>query len=241
MNISPLLFLVSDGDRPLPPGHSTLRHRDFTRAPSLPAQDQPSPPDRKPRLFNKRIILWGTEKCCRNVTAVRYDRRARRAERVGQSFVRIGVRMQLRRSRTRSPVTRERYRGYLRKQASHPTLYKDHQPPTTQLGFPPCKIAATPLTKLQICSTPWPPPPANSGEPPPRRPTSSSSPRALLFLFSLSLTSCFFFFLAAATMTAMDAMGAQAWSSWPRAPWPCPAPIRPDPAAPASPPPTPGL
>src|ERR1043165_6094384 len=144
MNISPLLFLVSDGDRPLPPGHSTLRHRDFTRAPSLPAQDQPSPPDRKPRLFNKRIILWGTEKCCRNVTAVRYDRRARRAERVGRSFIGIGVRMQLRRSRTRSLVTRERYRGYLRKQASHPTLYKDHQPPTTQLGFPPCKIAATP-------------------------------------------------------------------------------------------------
>src|SRR3954471_16149009 len=34
---------------------------------------------------------------------------------------------------------------------------------------------------------------------------------------------------------------AQAWSSWPRAPWPSPAPIRPDPAAPASPPPPPGL
>src|ERR1044072_2010642 len=84
--------------------------------------------------------------------------------------------MQHRQSRTRSPVTPERYRGYLRKQDSHPTLYKDHQPPTTQLGFPPCKIAATPLTKLQI--TPWPPPPANSGEPPPRRPTSSSSPHA---------------------------------------------------------------
>src|ERR1044072_6401184 len=129
MNIFPLLFLVSDGDRPLPPGHSTLRHRDFTRAPSLPAQDQPSPPDRKPRLFNKRIILWGAEKCCRNVTAVRYDRRARRAERVGRSFVGIGVRMQLRRSLTRSPDTRERYQGHLRKLASQPTLYRDHQPP----------------------------------------------------------------------------------------------------------------
>src|ERR1044072_1718499 len=114
--------------------------------------------------------------------------------------------MQHRQSRTRSPVTRERYRGYLRKQASHPTLYKDHQPPTTQLGFPPCKIAATPLTKLQICSTPWPPPPANSGEPPPRRPASSSSPRALLFLFSLSLTSCLFFFFAA---TTMDTIGGE--------------------------------
>src|ERR1044072_8499582 len=111
--------------------------------------------------------------------------------------------MQHRQSRTRSPVTPERYRGYLRKQDSHPTLYKDHQPPTTQLGFPPCKIAATPLTKLQIYSTPWPPPPANSGEPPPRRPTSSSSPRALLFLFSLSLTSCLFFFLAATTMATI--------------------------------------
>src|SRR3954469_1530490 len=160
----------------------------------------------KPRLFNKWIIFRVAGKCCRNVTAVRYDRRARRAEHVGRSFTQIGVRMQLRRSRTRSPDTRERYRGYLRQQASHPTLYKDHQPPTTQLGFPPCKIAATPLTKLQICSTPWPPPPANSGEPPPRRPASSSSPRALsflLFLFSLSLTSCFFFFLAAATMATI--------------------------------------
>src|ERR1043165_5209097 len=74
------------------------------------AQDQPSPPDRKPRLFNKRNILWAPEKCCRNVTAVRYDRRARRAERVGRSFVGIGVRMQLRRSRTRSPDAREGYR-----------------------------------------------------------------------------------------------------------------------------------
>src|SRR3954466_13504177 len=141
-------------DRPFPQRHTTLRHRDFTRAPSQPAQVQPSPPDRKPRLFNKRIILWGAEKCCRNVTAVRYDRRAQRAERVGRSFTRIGIRMQLRRSRTQSPDARDMYRVYLRKQASHPTLYKDHQPPTTQLGFPPCKIAATPLTNLQICSTP---------------------------------------------------------------------------------------
>src|ERR1044072_1095981 len=174
-------------DRPFTQRHTTVATPGFTRAPSQPTQDQPSPPERKPRLFNKRIILWGAEKCCRNVTAVRYDRRARRAERVGRSFTRIGVRMQLRRSRTQSPDARERYQGYLRKQASHPTLYKDHQPPTTQLGFAPCKIAATPLTKLQICSTSWPPPPANSGEPPPRRPASSSSPRALLFLFSLSL------------------------------------------------------
>src|ERR1043165_639877 len=207
------------------PEHRRNRHRTSHRH-----------PDRKPRLFNKRIILWGTEKCCQNVTAVSYDRRAQRAERVGRSFVGIGVRMQLRRSRTRSPVTRERYRGYLRKQASHRTLYKDHQPPTTQLGFPPCKIAATPLTKLQICSTPWPPPPANSGEPP----TSSSSLRALLFLFSLSLTSCLFFFLAATTMATIGGelkLGAHGSG---RHGQPRPRSGH-DPAAPASPPPTLGL
>src|ERR1043165_9394875 len=140
-------------DRPFPQRHTTCATPGFTRAPSQPAQDQPSPSERKPRLFNKWIILWGAEKCCRNVIAVRYNRRARRAERVGQSFTRIEVRMQLRRSRTQSLDARERYRGYLRKQASDPTLYKDHQPPTIQLGFPPCKIAATPLTNLQICST----------------------------------------------------------------------------------------
>src|SRR3954465_9792280 len=82
----------------------------FTRAPSQPAQDQPSPPERKLRLFNKRIILWGAEKCCWNVTAVRYDRRARRAERAGRSFTRIGVRTESRRSRTCSPDAREGYR-----------------------------------------------------------------------------------------------------------------------------------
>src|SRR4051812_27910579 len=82
----------------------------FTRAPSQPAQDQPSPPEQKPRLFNKRIILWGAEKSCRNVVAVRYDRRARRAERVGRSFVGIGVRMQLRRTRPRSPDAKKRNR-----------------------------------------------------------------------------------------------------------------------------------
>src|SRR3954464_11830918 len=90
----------------------------------LPALDQPSPPDRKPRLFNKWIILWGADKCCRNVTAVRYDRRARRVERVVRDFVEIEVRMHHRRSRKRSPDAREGYRGRLRKLASQPTLYK---------------------------------------------------------------------------------------------------------------------
>src|SRR3954466_2518519 len=52
------------------------------------------------------LFYWGAEKCCRNVTAVRYDRRARRAERVVRHFVGIGVRMQLRRSRTFSPDAR---------------------------------------------------------------------------------------------------------------------------------------
>ena len=87
-------------DRPFPPRHTTCATPGFTRAPSQPAQVQPTPPERKPHLFNKRIILWGAEKCCRNVTSVRNDRRARRAERVGRSFTRIGVRMQLRRSQT---------------------------------------------------------------------------------------------------------------------------------------------
>src|SRR3954464_8410540 len=107
-------------DRPFPPRHTTCATPGFTRAPSQPAQDQPSPPDRKPCLFNKRIILWGAEKCCRNVTAVRYDRRARRAERVVRDFVGIEVRTESRRSRTYSPDAREGYRGYLRNLASQP-------------------------------------------------------------------------------------------------------------------------
>src|ERR1043165_3559173 len=115
-------------DQPFPPWHTTCATPGFTRAPSQPAQDQPSPPKLKPRLFNRRIILWVAEKCCRNVTAVRNDQRARRAEHAGRSFVRIGVRMQLRRSRTRSPDARERYRGHLRQLASQPTLYRDPQP-----------------------------------------------------------------------------------------------------------------
>src|SRR3954462_3684682 len=101
-----------------------LRHRDFTRAPLQLAQDQPSPPDRKPRLFNKRIILWGAKKCCRNVTAVRYDQRARRAERVVRDFVGIGVRAESRRSRTYSPDAREGYRGRLRQPTSQPAYIK---------------------------------------------------------------------------------------------------------------------
>src|SRR4051812_952608 len=94
-------------DRPFPQWHTTCATPGFTRAPSQPAQDQPSPPERKPRLLHKRIILWGAEKCCRNVTAVRYDRRARRAERVVRDFVGIGVRTESRRSRTYSPDARE--------------------------------------------------------------------------------------------------------------------------------------
>src|SRR3954465_13654245 len=96
-------------DRPFPPRHTTCATPGFTRAPSQPAQDQPSPPERETRLFNKWIILWGAEKCCRNVTAVRYDRRARRAECVVRDFVGIGVRMESRWSRMRSPDARERY------------------------------------------------------------------------------------------------------------------------------------
>ena len=71
----------------------------------------------------------GRRKMLSECTEVRYDGRARRVERVGRSFIGIGVRMQLRRSRTYSPDARERYRGHLRNLASQPTLYRDHQPP----------------------------------------------------------------------------------------------------------------
>src|SRR3954468_21513720 len=124
-------------DRPFPTRQTTCATPGFTRAPSQPAQDQPSPPDRKPRLFNKRIILWVAEKCCRNVTAVRYDRRARRAERVVRDFVGIGVRMQLRRSRTSSPDTREGYRrssGVFSSSDQSTCLYNDPSSPPMVLG-----------------------------------------------------------------------------------------------------------
>src|SRR4051812_32698910 len=80
----------------------------FTRAPSQPRETSRSQRNGKPRLFNKRIIFRVAEKYCQNVTAVRYDRRARRAERVGRSFIGIGVRMRLRRS---EPFHRTRERG----------------------------------------------------------------------------------------------------------------------------------
>src|SRR3954466_16174981 len=117
-------------DRPFPQRHTTCATPGFTRAPSQPAQDQPSPPKRKPRLLNKRIILRGAEKCCRNVTAVRYDRRARRAERVGRSFAGIGVRMQLRRSRTYSPDARVGTEGIC---VNRPTTLPYIETPTLQI------------------------------------------------------------------------------------------------------------
>ena len=109
------------------------------------------PPERKPCLFNKRIILWGAEKCCRNVTAVRYDRRARRAERVGRSFVGIGVRMQLRRSRTFSPDAREGYRwssGVFSSSGQPTCLYIDPSPPPLEIRV--YLFAATPPPKYQF-------------------------------------------------------------------------------------------
>src|SRR4051812_23171111 len=81
------------GTRPCDTGNSPEHRRNHAR----PAEANGS---EKPCLFNKRIIFRGAEKCCRNVTAVRYDRRARRAERAGRSFIGIGVRMRLRRSET---------------------------------------------------------------------------------------------------------------------------------------------
>src|SRR4051812_26962382 len=126
-------------DRPFPQRHTTCATPGSTRAPSQPAQDQPSPPERKPRLFNKRIILWGAEKCCRNVTAVRYDRRARRAERVVRDFVGIGVRTESRRSRTFSPDAREGYRwsSGVFSSSCHPAcLYIDSSPPPLGIRVP---------------------------------------------------------------------------------------------------------
>src|SRR4051812_22939206 len=84
------------------------------------------------RLFNKRIILWAPENCCRNVTAVRYGRRAQRAERVGRSFIGIGVRTESRRSRTFSPDAREGYRwssGGFSSTDQPTSLYIDPSPP----------------------------------------------------------------------------------------------------------------
>src|SRR3954464_3139552 len=127
-------------DRPFPSRHTTCATPGYTRAPSQPAQDQPSPPERKPRLFNKRIILWGAEKCCQNVTAVRYDRRARRAERVVRDFVGIGVRTESRRSRTYSPDAREGYRitsGVFSSTDQPTSLYNDPSPPPFGIRVPP--------------------------------------------------------------------------------------------------------
>src|SRR3954469_17375321 len=65
---------------------------------------------KNPVYLLNELFYWVPEKCCRNVTAVRYDRRARRAERVVRDFVGIGVRTESRRSRTSSPDAREGYR-----------------------------------------------------------------------------------------------------------------------------------
>src|SRR3954466_1757485 len=104
----PLVFSYRMRDRPFSPRHTTVATPGFTRAPSQPRETSRSQRYGKPRLFNKRIIFRVAEKCCQNVTAVRYDRRARRAERAGQSFIGIGVRMRLRRS---EPFYRTRERG----------------------------------------------------------------------------------------------------------------------------------
>src|SRR4051812_43730570 len=110
MNIPPPNSHIRRATHPFPPRHTTLRHREFIRAPSQPRETSRSQRYEKPRLFNKRIIFRVTGKCCRNVTAVRYDRRARRAERVVRDFVGIGVRTESRRSET-FHRTREGYPG----------------------------------------------------------------------------------------------------------------------------------
>src|SRR4051812_10141911 len=87
-------------DRPFSPSAHDFATPGFTRALSQPRETSRSQRNEKPRLFNKWIIFRVAKKCCRNVTVVRYDRRARRAERAGRSFIGIGVRMQLWRSET---------------------------------------------------------------------------------------------------------------------------------------------
>src|SRR3954469_1433168 len=110
MNISPPYSRIGCETDPFPPRHTTLRHRDSPEHRRDQRQTCRSQRNEKPHLFNKRIIFKVAGKCCRYVTAVSYDRRARRAERVGRSFIGIGVRMQLRRSRT---FHRTRERGTL--------------------------------------------------------------------------------------------------------------------------------
>src|SRR3954463_15392898 len=97
-------------DRPFSPSAHDFATPGFTRAPSQPRETSRNQRNEKPRLFNKRIIFRVAEKCRRIVTAVRYDRRARRAERVVRDFVGIGVRTESRRSET-FHRTREGYPG----------------------------------------------------------------------------------------------------------------------------------
>src|SRR3954469_7753657 len=114
-------------DRPFSPSAHDFATPGFTRAPSQPRETSCSQRYEKPRLFNKRIIFRVTEKCRRNVTAVRYDRRARRAERAGQSFFGIGVRTESRRSET-FHRTRERVTGgiFVLRAANLPYLETSH-------------------------------------------------------------------------------------------------------------------
>src|SRR4051812_46706293 len=100
MNISPSYSRIGSETDLFPPRHTTFATPGFTRAPSRPRETSRSQRNEKPRLFNKRIIFRVAGKCCQNVTAVRYNRRARRAERVVRDFVGIGVRTESRRSET---------------------------------------------------------------------------------------------------------------------------------------------
>src|SRR3954469_11764981 len=127
MNISPPYSRIGCETDPFPPWHTTLRQRVSPEHRRNQRETCRSQRNEKPRLFNKRIIFRVAEKCCRNVTAVRYDRRTRHAERVGRSFIGIGVRMRLRRSET-FHRTREGFRGYFRQPGSQPTLYRDPPP-----------------------------------------------------------------------------------------------------------------
>src|SRR3954465_4371495 len=128
-------------DRPFSPSAHDFATPGFTRAPSQPRETSRRQRNEKPRLFNKRIIFRVAGKCCRNVTAVRYDRRARRAERAGRSFIGIGVRMRLRRSET-FHRTRERVPGLFSSSRQPTCLYIDPHLPNQP-------IRVSPLAYLQ--------------------------------------------------------------------------------------------
>ena len=113
-------YLVSGGDRPLPPWHSTFATPGFTRSPSqLPAQEQPSPSERNPVYLINELFYWVPENIIRTVSKWgRSERLAARSEWfkvLPESEVVWTPDGQKRKHRN----ARERNRGHLCKLASH--------------------------------------------------------------------------------------------------------------------------